>query len=122
MLLIFSDLNKTQIYEMPYRDSPRHEIEILKSFNFFKLFKPNDENFLFEIEYKKYSYVGKKLVTFETNDKTENCSSDRSFNDIKYPFAYNEKNIYLLLHQKYIPTLFKNIKKTSTGKNGYDYL
>ena len=27
MVLIFSDLNKAQIYKMPYRDSPHHEIE-----------------------------------------------------------------------------------------------
>ena len=116
MVLIFSDLNNTQIYEMPYRDSPQHEIEILMSFNFFKLFKPNDESFIFEIEYEKYSYVGGKLVTFGTNDTTKNCSSDRGFNDIKYPFAYNEKNIYLMLHQKYILILFKNIKKNFNRK------
>ena len=32
MVLIFSDFNKAQIYKMPYRDSPHHEIEILISF------------------------------------------------------------------------------------------
>ena len=56
---------------MPY--SPHHEIEILKSFNYLNLFKPkehtdyyntgpNNKNFPFEIEDKKYIYVGDKLV------------------------------------------------------------
>ena len=26
MVLLFTDLNKAQIYKMPYRDSPHHEI------------------------------------------------------------------------------------------------
>ena len=29
LVLIVSDLCKTQIYKMPYRDSPHHEIEIV---------------------------------------------------------------------------------------------
>ena len=29
--------------------------------------KPNDENFLFEVGDRKYSYVGEKVITFETN-------------------------------------------------------
>ena len=31
MVLFFTDLNKAQIYKMPYRDSPHHEVEILMS-------------------------------------------------------------------------------------------
>ena len=62
MVLIFSDLNKAQIYKMPYKDSPHHEIEILMSFYYMVVFKPNvhaedyhtrkpnDESFLFEIK------------------------------------------------------------------------
>ena len=30
MVLLFTDLNKAQIYKIPYRDSPHHEIEILR--------------------------------------------------------------------------------------------
>ena len=64
MLLIFSDLSKTQIYKTPYRDSSHHEIEkfmIVKYLEFLKtndhtenfhIRKPNDETFLFEIEDK----------------------------------------------------------------------
>ena len=33
MVLIFSDLNKAQIYKMPYRDSPHLELEVLLIFN-----------------------------------------------------------------------------------------
>ena len=31
--------------------------------------KPNDKNFLFQTENKKYNYVGEILVSFETSDK-----------------------------------------------------
>ena len=72
LVLKFSDLNKAQIYKMPYRDSPHHEIEIVMSFNYLYLLKPNEhkeddhirkpnsEKFLFEIGDKMYFYVGKK--------------------------------------------------------------
>ena len=61
MVLIFCDLSKTQIYKMPYRDSPHREIELDMSFIYLNVFKPNehtekyhirkhnDENFLFKI-------------------------------------------------------------------------
>ena len=113
LVLIFSDLNKTQIYKKPYRNSSHHGLEILTSFNFLSVFKPNehtedfqnrkpnDENFLFEIGVMKYIHVGEKLTTFETNDITVNKSSDLNFNDTKFPYAYGEKNIYFTLHQKY---------------------
>ena len=53
LVLIFSDLRKTHIYKMPYRDSSHHEIEILISFNYLNAFKPNDKIILFEIEDRK---------------------------------------------------------------------
>ena len=65
MVFIFIDLNKSQVYKRPFRDTSHHEIEILSSFYFLKLFrtneltedyhirKPNDESFLFGIEDKK---------------------------------------------------------------------
>ena len=70
LVLISSDLNKAQIYEMPYRDSAHHEIETVMSFNYLNVFKRiehtedyhirklNDENFLFENGDKVYNYVG----------------------------------------------------------------
>ena len=42
MVLIFSDLNKAQIYKIPFRDSPHHEIEIIMSSNYLNVFKPNE--------------------------------------------------------------------------------
>ena len=42
LVLIFSDLNKAQIYKMPCRVSPHHEIEINMSFDYLIVFKPNE--------------------------------------------------------------------------------
>ena len=76
MVLVFTDLKKAQIYKLPYRNSPHQEIEILMSFDYLHLFKPNEhsedyhirkpngENFLFKIEDKKYIHVGEKLFSF----------------------------------------------------------
>ena len=72
MVLIFSDLNKPQIYKMPSRISPHHEIEILIIFGYLNVFnpnehtedyhirQPNDENFLFEIAEKNIIMWEKK--------------------------------------------------------------
>ena len=99
---------------MPYRDSPHHEIEILMSFDYLNLLRPNQEvegyyfrkpheaNFPFEIEDNK-NHVGEKVFIFETNDNLVNHSSELGFNDVKGPFAYDEENIYFMLHQKHIP-------------------
>ena len=69
--LIFTDLKKAQIYKMPYRNNPHQEIEKVTSFDYLRLSrpnghtedyhirKPNDKNFLFKIEDKKYIHVGK---------------------------------------------------------------
>ena len=115
LVLIFSDLNKAQIYKMPYRDSPHHKIEIVMSFNYlivvipnehtidYHIRKSNEENFLFEIEGKKYIYVGGKPRIFETNDTILNYSSELGFKVIKFPYAYGENHIYFLLHRKKIP-------------------
>ena len=56
LVLIFCDLKKSQIYKMPYRDSPHHEIEIPMSFDYLHLFGPDGKedngSFPFEIEHK----------------------------------------------------------------------
>ena len=115
IVLVFSDLNKAQIYKKPYRDSPYHENEILMSFNYINLFEPNKHtegrhirepnvrNFLLEIEDKISIYIGENLISVETKEKIVNYSSDLCLNDIKYAFAYSEENFYLMLHRKYIP-------------------
>ena len=130
MVLLFTDLTKAQIYKMPYRDSPHHEIEILMSFDYLHLLrpnehiedyyirKPNNENFLFKIEDKKYFHVGENLFSFETNDEIVKYSSEHGYNGIKYLYAYVEENIYFMLHQKYIPL---QDYENSIVKNGYLY-
>ena len=81
--------------------------------------KPNDENFLFKIEDKKYIHVGEKLFSFKTNDEIVKYSSEHSFNDFKFPFAHGKENIYFMLHQKFIP--LQEYEKW-TVKNEYQHL
>ena len=62
MVLLFTELNEAQIYKLPWRDIAHQEIEILMSFDYLKVFtpnehtedfyirKPNNGNFLFKIE------------------------------------------------------------------------
>ena len=115
IVLFFSDLNKAQTFKMPCKVSSHDEFEIFMSFNCLHVFtpnkhtqdyhsrKPNEENFLFEIEDKKYIYVREKVISFETNDIIVQFSSEHNFHDIKFPYAYGEENIYFMLHRKYIP-------------------
>ena len=74
LVLNFSNLNKAQIFKMPYRDSPHHEVEIVMSFDHLNVFKPiehtedynirkpNDENFPIEIGDKNFIYMGGKVI------------------------------------------------------------
>ena len=131
MVLFFSDLNKAQFYKMPYRDSPHREIEILMSFDYVWLFRPNehnedyyirkrnDKNFLIKIEDQKYIHVGEKLFSFETNDEIEKYSREHGFKDNKFSFAHDKENIYFMLHQKYIRI---QEYESSTRKSEYEYL
>ena len=63
--------------------------------------------------------MGEKVITFERNDIMVKNSLELGFNDIKFPYAYGEENIYFMLHQKYIPT---QEYESSTEKNEYEYL
>ena len=125
MVLIFTDLEKTQIYKKPYRDSPHQEIEIVMSFDYLQVVGLDENennkngNFLFEIGDKKYIYVGENLFSFETNDKIEEYFSEHGNNDIKYVFAYGKENICFISYRKYIPIHEYEI---SIMKNEYDYL
>ena len=123
MVLIFDDLKKAQIYKMPYRNSPHQEIEKVMSFDYLHVFGPDennrDENFLFEIENKKYIQVGDKLFSFETNDEIVDYFVEHGDNDVKYSFSHGKENIYFMLHQKYIPV---QEYMNSSVENVYDYL
>ena len=116
---------------MPCRVSSHEEIDVVITFKYLNVFKlnehtqdyhsrkPNGENFLFEIEVNNYIYAGDKVVSFETNDKTIKYSSKLSYNDVIYPYAYGEENIYFMLHQKYITI---QEYESSTEKDEYQYL
>ena len=131
MVLIFTDLKKAQTYKMPYRNSSHREIEMVMSFDYLHLFrpnehtedyhigKPNDKSFLFKIEDEKYIHVGEKLFSFQTNDEIVEYFSEYGFNDVKYTYAYGKENFYFMLHQKYIP--IQEYEK-SPIKNEYQYL
>ena len=128
---MFRDLNKAQMFKMPYKNSPHPEIQLVMRFNYLYLFnlnehkekyhirKPNDGNLLFEIEDKKYIIVGGKVITFEADDTILNYSSELGFDDIKFPYAYGGENIYFMLHRKSIPI---QAYKNSTEKDEYQYL
>ena len=97
---------------MLYGDSPQHEFEKQLSFKNFSLFKPNvhkelhhtrkpnNKNFLFQVKDIEYVYVGEKVITFETNEKPVSYSSKHGFNDTKFAFAYDEKNVNFILIKK----------------------
>ena len=80
--------------------------------------KASDKLSIFEIEDKKYMYVREILISFETNDKKVNYSSKLGFNGNKFPVAYNQENIYSMLHRKYIP--IEEYEK-STQKDEFEY-
>ena len=100
---------------MPYRDSPHHEIELHLSFRCLNLLRPNEHKqdyhlrksnndfFLFETQDTKYIFFGENLVTFETNDKIVNYSSEHGFNDLKIAFVYREENNYFIFYRKCFP-------------------
>ena len=46
--------------------------------------------------------MGEKKFTFKTNDDIEEYFSESKYNDVKYPFALSNENIYYMLYQKYI--------------------
>ena len=131
VVLIFTDLKKAQIYKMPYRNSPHQEIEIVTKFDYQHLFRPfgldegtharreANENFLFKIEDEKYIHVGDIVYSFETIDDIDEYFSETGHKDVKYPFGLSNKNIYLMLDQKYFTTEeFEN----SEIYNEYEYL
>ena len=123
MVLLFSDLQKAQIYKIPNRNSPHHEIEINMSFDFLHVFAPDENNkdgkSLFRVEDEKCFHGGATLFSFQTNDELVENFSEDGFHDIKFPFAHGKESIYFMLHQKYIP--LQDYEK-STMKDEYVYL
>ena len=74
------------------------------------------------IDYLVLIFVDRKkaqIYTFPTNSNIIKYGFEYGFNDIKFPFGYDQTNIYYMLEKKYEP--LEKYKK-STIKNEYDYL
>ena len=115
LVLIFAAKKKTQIYSFPNRSDEYDIIKLTIDFQYKRLFKPNkhlhryyigtpkDENFLFKIGDKKYLYVRESVFTFTTNSNIIKYGFNYGFSDIKFPYAYDQTNIYYMLDEKYEP-------------------
>ena len=78
MVVVFTVLNNAQIHKMPYRDSPHHEIEILMSFDYLHLFRPNEHT-------EDYHIRNQTMQTF--------------FSKLKIKNIFMLEKIYLVLKQ-----------------------
>ena len=56
--------------------------------------------------------------TMETNHKIIKQEAFIGSNDVKFPFARGETNIYYMLYQKYVP----NNEKMEKAEDVFDYL
>ena len=122
LALIFVDKKRAQIYTFPNRVDEYDVIKLIIDFQYKRLFRPNKhleryhitkpihENFLFKICDKKYLHVGESVFTFTTNSNVVKYGFNYSFNDVKFPYAYDKTNIYYMLEKK------------STFKDKYSYL
>ena len=131
LVLIFVKKKKAQIYTFPNRVDEYDIIKLIIEFDYKRLFRPNkhleryhvtepkDESFLFKLNDKKYLHVGESIFTFKTTGNIVKYGLEYGRNDINYPFAYDQTNIYYMQHQKYEPI---DQYKKSTYKNEYDYL
>ena len=122
IVLIFVDRKKAQIYTFPNRVDEHNVIKLNIDFQYKRLFRPNKhleryyvtkpihENFLFKISDKKYLHVGEAVFTFTTNGKIVKYGFEYGFNDVKFPYAYDQTNIYYMLEKKYEPiNQYKNL-------------
>lgn len=57
---------------------------------------------LIQINEFRYVYVGDKIYSFDTNEKILDYISPMGRNDVPYPVAYGENNIYFMLDHKFI--------------------
>ena len=131
LVLIFVKRKKAQIYSFPNRVDEYDTIRLIIEIDYKRLFRPNkhleryhvtepkDESFLFKLNDKKYLHVSESIFTFKTTGNIVKYGLEYGHNDINYPFAYDQTNIYYMQHQKYEPI---DQYKKSTYKNEYDYL
>ena len=131
LVLIFVDEKKAHIYTFPNRVDEHDVNKLIIDFQYKRLYRPNKhleryhigtpkhEIFLFKIGDKKYLHVGESIFTFTTTSKIEKYGFFYGFNDIKFPYAYDQTNIFYMLDKKYEPI---NQYKKSTYKDEYSYL
>ena len=126
LVLIFVKRKKAQIYSFPNRVDEYDTIRLVIEFDYKRLFRPNkhlesyhvtepkDESFLFKLNDKKYLHVGESIFTFKSKGNIIKYGLEYEHNDINYPFAYDQTNIYYMQHQKYEPiTILKFVKRNT---------
>ena len=59
--------------------------------------------------------IGEGIYQFTINDSIQKFYSPVGGNDVPYPFAYGNKNLYLLVSNKYLP--YKKIDMDDKLKN-----
>ena len=57
---------------------------------------------LLEISNKKYCFIGHSIYEFSTKDKITKYESPVGNNDVPYPLAYGEENLYFLMEGNYL--------------------
>lgn len=98
--------------------SPKNDMTLFSG-GYGKKFDGN--SILLQIEKNKYVHIGINIYEFITNDTILKYISPVGNNDVPYPVAYGEKNIYFILHKKYIE--YKNAEelKNMNNTNPYKY-
>ena len=57
---------------------------------------------LIELTENKYMFVGWCIYTFETDDQIIDFVTPVGNNDVPYPIAYGEKNVYFMLDKSFV--------------------
>ena len=66
--------------------------------------KFDGNSILLKISKNKYVFIGSEVYEFNTDyDTIIKYYSPVGNNDVPYPFAYGNKNIYFMLHKKFVP-------------------
>lgn len=78
---------------------------------------------LFQIKPKHYIFVGNNIFSFTTNDNIISYFSHVGNNDVPYPYAIGEENVYFLSQHRYIKREDFPIEiKDNTNDDLYNYL
>ena len=57
---------------------------------------------LVKIMNKRYVYIGSEIYQFDTNEEILDYVSPVGNNDVPYPIAFGEKNVYFMLDKRFI--------------------